>query len=272
MFLRSDFSRYKNYPNQLSSLQKDVVVGTLLGDSWIPKSKGRYHCFGFEQTIKKFDYVDHVHQIISPFTENSKIREVINDKRKWGKGIYKTCRFRSMCHPVFSAFRKDWYKDGIKVVPDILTLNWRRLAYWFADDGHNRKGNKKEIVLSSQSFTLGENERLSKILSDNFGVFTSVNKRMGKEKMLYYLRVRACSYFDFIDGVSPYLSGIESMMYKMDVSGVSLNCNPHYTSSDKKNVMKLWELGDYTKEELAELVGCHKVTLGRWIKSAEKEK
>lgn len=264
---RSDFKRYEQYPNKFSEEQVDLIVGTLLGDSYIPNTKGRYHCIGFEQSVVKKDYVEHVFEHLLPFTIKSSVKHTLNDKRKWGKGIYETCRFRSSSHPLFTEFRKEWYdEEGIKVLPNNLHLNWRRVSYWFADDGHNRNKGRKEIILCSESFTEKENEFLSNLLA-RIGIESSLIKKTGGTK--FRIRIKACSYFDFIDGVSPYLRNISSIGYKVDISKVTKNTNPIYSKEDKCKAIDYWKTGVYSCKELSEIIGCHETTIKRWIKSSE---
>ena len=53
---------------KLSDLQREVLVGTLLGDATIPKQTGlRTHNVKFEQKIANSEYVHHLYDIFKEF-------------------------------------------------------------------------------------------------------------------------------------------------------------------------------------------------------------
>lgn len=264
--MRSDFSRYKSYPTYFSELQCDLLTGTMLGDGSLPhKQKGRYTCFSYEQTCTRRGYIEHIFDVLTPFTDRTKIRPVVCDKTKYGKGIYTVLKFRSMCHPLFSQMRAHWYDDphavrAKKIVPEDLQLNWRAVAYWFADDGHRRKNRAKEIVLCSENFTTKQNEFLLANL-EKLGVVGTISKRNR-------IRIVSKHYFDFIDAVYPHLSGIDCLKYKIDVEGMSRNVTPHYGAAVKERAMELWRVGMHNRQELSSIIGCSKRTIDRWIRGS----
>ena len=174
LVMRADFKRHKNYP-VLSEFQIDVIEGTLLGDSHLELHKnGRHASYKFEQSIRHVDYVNYICEYLRPFSSEAKSWFV--DKSKWGKGVYELCGFRTCCHPQFTKIHGRWYSDQIKVVPQDLELNWRKVSYWFADDGHRKESSKKELVLCTESFTETENQMLSEILLRDLCVKTTLIK------------------------------------------------------------------------------------------------
>lgn len=267
---RSDFKRYKEYPLNFTCEQEDILNGNMLGDGCIPyMKKSRYNCFSFEQCKTRGEYVKWVFGKLYPFTDRSKIRIIIHDKRKWNKGIYEGVQFRTTSHPLFKELREKWYSEDIpyaeKIVPSDLKLNWRTVAYWHADDGAIRK-NKKEIILCSQSFSKGCNEFLVSLFERDLNIKATLNRRDNNK---FLIRISSYDYFNFIDGIKPYLKDISCIAYKTDTSNISKATNPIYMKSHINLVLNLWETGNYTQVQLAKIIGCHKQTIYRWIKNGK---
>lgn len=256
---RADFSRYKLMPSELDSKKKSVLTGLLLGDGHIPSTSGRHNCFAFEQSDKHSEYVDLIFELLSPYTDEKSIKTVVNDKTKWGKSIYLTKRFRTWSHPVFSELRKKWYKN-VKIVPDDLVLDWTTMSFWFADDGHSRKGGK-ELTLCSQSFTKEENMFLVDKIKTNLGIRSALASASGGTGT--QIRILSADYFKFMDGVYPIIKSIKCFAHKIDTSGATQNSTPRYSTEDKQNALKLIELG-WTFDNVASSIGCHSRTIKRW--------
>lgn len=258
---RSDFKRHQKYPLVLSSDQRSSIYGWLLGDGFIPKTKGRHFCFGFEQSSSKRDYVEQVFSLLDPYTKPKEIKTVLNDKTKWKKSIYETCRFMTVAHPVFTEIRKKWYIEDVKTIPTDLVLDWTMVAFWFADDGHSRK-NGKELVFCSESFTKEENEFLITRFSRDLDIYCSLCKRNGGSN--FGIRVLAKSYFDFVENIKPKLKDINCISYKLNVDQATRNTTPRYSDKEKSLAVKQFRAGD-SLEEISNKIGCHKRTIKRWI-------
>lgn len=258
---RSDFKRYKDFPSKFTDRQHEAIVGWMLGDACIPKTKGRHNCMSFEQSESRSDYLEHVFNLLNPYTSKSAIKPVINDKTKWGKGTYTTVRFRTCTHPVFTDLRSVWYKDNIKVVPADIKLSWQSLAYWFADDGHNKQSGK-DLVFCSESFTEDENALLASCFFRDLSLRANVCKRTGGTG--FGIRLPSHDYFRFIEGIRPIISSIRCLSYKIDTSKASTKHAPRYSDDEKRKALEMHKAGT-TIAELSELIGCHDVTIRRWI-------
>lgn len=86
-------------------------------------------------------------------------------------------------------------------VKDIDALG---LAIWYMDDGYVTKNS---CIFSSCSFTVEEQEILSKVLLDKFDLHFSI----GKNDNSMYLH--ATDFSKFVEIVKPYI--IEDMQYKL---------------------------------------------------------
>jgi hypothetical protein len=181
---------------QLSSLQRELIVGSLLGDAYLmPTTSG--FCFRVNHGMQQRDYVDWKFNMLAEL--------VRTPPRESGKCYY----FRTVTHPEFSRYRDYFYFGRRKIIP--LTLLSEQfsefsLAVWLMDDG---AVDRKQLRLNTQSFSLIENEALASILRAKFGIET----RLNRDKDRYRLRVNDASIQRFRDLVGPYL--IPSMLYKL---------------------------------------------------------
>lgn len=165
----------KAVPADLTEEQHDVVVGKLLGDGNIERvrteNRSKNTCLRIEQCLLHKEYVQWLHQCFSPFSLAIKERTRPNPFKSQPHHLdnIKSCLFRTMAHPIFTALRDKWYPDDIKFVPVDLQLNWRSIAIWYCDDGSNLLGQRcvrRHGVLCTNSFTENEVEFLIAQLND----------------------------------------------------------------------------------------------------------
>lgn len=94
-----------------------------------------------------------------------------------GKTLY-SYRFSTFTHPFWTELHSLWYVnvDGknVKVLPKYLKLTAISLAYWLASDGSfNLRDNC--IVISTESFTMAEVDRLRTLLLKDFNIESARN-------------------------------------------------------------------------------------------------
>jgi LAGLIDADG DNA endonuclease family len=181
----------------LTSLQRDLVIGSLLGDGYLmPTTAGC--CFRVTHGHQQRHYVDWKFSLISEFVRTA--------PRVSGRSYY----FRTVTHPELSGLRQAFYAPGArKGIPlDLLNLELTAfgLAIWFMDDG---AADRNQLRLNTQSFSQDENLVLAEFLHAKFGIAAQLNK----DKDRYRLRIGAKSVARFIILVSPYV--IPSMQYKL---------------------------------------------------------
>ncbi len=72
---------------QLNDLQKDILIGTLLGDASMSLSKGKpVYGVKFEQGLKNQAYIDYLYEIFKPYTGSAPSTRFI-DKEKSRQAI-----------------------------------------------------------------------------------------------------------------------------------------------------------------------------------------
>ena len=193
--VETHFARTAREPT-LSSLQRELIVGSLLGDAYLmPTTSG--FCFRVNHGIQQRDYVDWKFKMLAEL--------VRTPPRESGNCYY----FRTVTHPEFSHYREHFYSGDRKIVPLALLaeqLSELSLAVWLMDDG---AVDRKQVRLNTQSFSFTENEALASLLRAKFGI----EARLNQDKDRYRLRVSDASVQRLKDLVGPHL--IPSMLYKL---------------------------------------------------------
>lgn len=175
-------------PKELTDLQHDIFIGTMLGDANLMKKDNKHAIYEFTQKYENKEYVDFIYESMVPFSgikpkiRESPGRQIINGKvfKDYSKKTY-SYRCRTKSHSIFSYEYEKWYlkdeyqnyiykevgnkgrKIKIKTVPRDLVLNERILAFWYFDDG-SLKINPRKIILCTDGFLKEDNEFLVNIL------------------------------------------------------------------------------------------------------------
>ena len=186
----------------LSDIQRQLIVGTLLGDGTLEKN-GRYHRLKVQQSVKQKEYVLWKHGILKNWVISEPHYQAVN----------RSLRFRTVSHSILSDLRSQFYRDGIKVVPKNIEEFLKKplvLATWFMDDGNAimRKGKFSGWHINSHSFTEIENKKLMQILK-SYGLSVALESNHKKQR----IRINKSSGLLFRNIISG--SVIDSMRYKL---------------------------------------------------------
>ena len=190
----------------LSDLQREILVGTLLGDATIPKQLGlRKHNVKFEQKIGNKDYIVHLYEIFKDFVGTE---PTIRNIRGGGAVDRQSVWFRTYRHQCFSDYYQLFYKNGVKIVPTNIEnmLTVKGLAYWYMDDGH-KQGNT--YYLNTYAFTIEDQERLILVLQKNFNLFCSLHR----DDKQYKIYIKTKSALDFKNLIFPFV--VPVFLYKL---------------------------------------------------------
>lgn len=160
---------------RLSNKQKFVLIGTLLGDGSLAK-RGRYCRLFIKHSAnqrKLIEWKYNVFKNIVLMPLNSFTQEVS------GKD-YKFIQFVTLTHPVFSEYRKIFYRGSRKIIPndiDKFFYHPLSLTVLLMDDGAN---DTFGMTLQTHSFKKNEVELLTHTIKKNFRITTSLRKNKGK--------------------------------------------------------------------------------------------
>lgn len=162
----------------LTSLQRSVLVGALLGDgALIPASSGHPDArLQIEHKAAHRDYVWWTYEIF---------KEWVLQPPKW-RILTNSWRFRTISHPELGEYRRRFYNDNHKCVPTNIEelLNEIALAVWMMDDGGLTHA-KNTYTISVHSFAAQDVERLRVVLQSRWGIWTSLYYEKGKGYRLY---------------------------------------------------------------------------------------
>ena len=94
----------------LNAIQKEVLIGTLLGDASIPFRKGKsVLCVQFKQTHSNAEYIHHLYDLFEHFVGTPPRVEKIRDMRGGQAKYYQSILFRTYGHPEFQFYDDLFY-------------------------------------------------------------------------------------------------------------------------------------------------------------------
>jgi LAGLIDADG DNA endonuclease family len=200
---------------KLTDIQKEVLIGTLLGDSTIPKQQNKAgYNVKFEQTSRQQDYIWHLYELFLPFVGTPpKVRAITGGKAKDRESIW----FRTYRHIAFKFYYDFFYpvdtqdlSQRKKKVPKTIhkVFTPRALAYWYMDDGTWSK-ESNHYILNTQGFIYSDICILQKALKYCFNLDTSIHK----DKTFFKLYIQSQCKLLFRDLIKPYV--LESFSYKL---------------------------------------------------------
>jgi len=195
----------------LSEIQKAVLIGTILGDGCLAENAEKKYWKKYwkknfrlkiEQSDKHKEYIFWLYEIFKNWILSPP--KYLEERKAW--------RFYTVSHPELTRFRKIFYRNRRKIVPENieeLFIHPLSLAVWFMDDGL-RKGNGFSVCV--HSFSKRGIQRLRVYLLEKFNLPTNIHWD-GKGNQLYF-PVRTISCLNEL--VSQYI--LPSMKYKFPLT------------------------------------------------------
>lgn len=213
----------RNKPIIISDEAKEILVGTLLGDSTVRKYNRNCEsarilnsCICCGHSYLQKEYALYLKKCLEnaglkiSYTENSKITySYIKDHIAKVNGI---CNVSTQKNISFNSWRDDWYPDGKKIVPRSIEniISAKSLAFWFMDDGTLSNTKKeKHYTICTQGFTCEDVDYLREILLKKFNIHTTRQKSICGP-IIY---IRSFSKKLFTELIRPYVC--ETMKYKL---------------------------------------------------------
>lgn len=206
MNLIREYKLCENIPIELTLVQKNVLIGSLLGDAHMNLQR-KNPWVKFEHGKSQYKYILWKHAIFynlgSSLTYN--VRKT-PDKRTGN--IYSSYSFYLSSNPTFLSIYYNCYKNKKKVISKELLKDYNELslAVHIMDDG-SRSG--KRIILNTQSFSEQDVKLLQEHLNLKFGIISKIQF----QRKLPILVISSSS-LDLINHlISKYI--IEEMKYKV---------------------------------------------------------
>jgi hypothetical protein len=181
-------------------LEREVVIGCLLGDGTLSKS-GKEYRLRIEHKAAHREYVDWKYCQLQRFcvTPPQFVRQ------------HQSYRFGTVGHPELTELRQAFYKNGVRTVPKLLEgrLSPLALAILLMDDGGR--------IHHTVSFALHG------YFEPDAGLIRSMLRKLGIETTWQFdghgcgrrLYIATSSYAAFKELVKPYVDQVRCMAYKL---------------------------------------------------------
>lgn len=194
----------------LSSEQKDILIGSMLGDGCLEsQNKNRTYRLKIEQSFSHKEYVDWLYRKL----KNLVLTEPKIKIKKIGSKTYQNYGFQTISCSQLRFFAHQFYDQNSKKkkIPKIIgkLLNPLALAVWFMDDGQIKSRKHRALLINSQCFSRKDLGLLQKALKDKFGTETTLKK----EKTGYRIYLLSKTISIFLAIINPYI--LPSMRHKL---------------------------------------------------------
>ncbi len=193
----------------LSPTQREVLVGTLLGDGHLDM-RGREAGLKIEHGAAQAEYVWWKYSVFHDWVRTPPQLKVVFDKRTLR--VYRKWWFNTLSHREFTLYRQVFYDGGRKKVPPDVTLTPLSLAVWFMDDGSRKSRQCKGIYFNTQALDADSLSILQTRLTETFGIPTTLRRQSDGTQI--YVPAEYAPTLLYV--VEPYL--IPCMQYKAVLS------------------------------------------------------
>lgn len=195
----------KEYPDKMTSLQEEILRGTILGDDCLYLYKTcKYPTLMIYHAISLEDYINLKYNIWKDFTPFHNPHRI---KRDNGWRLY----FNSGANKCFFDMYKDVYvKNGFRRITEkyLNTLTDISLAFWFMDDGSRCKN--RGLALHTNNFTLQEVQIICDWFRDKHQIACWPQRRKENEWVVFFSNETSEKY---AEKILPYVH--PSLRYKL---------------------------------------------------------
>ncbi|KKU82605.1 MAG: LAGLIDADG homing endonuclease [Parcubacteria group bacterium GW2011_GWA2_47_8] len=172
---------------QLTQKQRNLVIGTLLGDGYLQSTGSENARLRIEHSAKQGFYTTWKYEQLRAFVTHTPV--YLTRVNTVYQSSYHYARFQTVTLPEFGLLQKLYYRHGTKVIPRIvedLLNNPLSLAVWYMDDGYfYRKDKNVHIYLSK--YRKSDVRRLLLCLKRNFALYPRFKvKKRGAERSLFF--------------------------------------------------------------------------------------
>jgi recombination protein RecA len=192
----------------LSPIQKEILIGSLLGDGHLEtQNQGRSYRWIVVQSSKKPLYLQFLRESFQDWITTAPYTRTYKTLR----GQSSTTRLVTRTSPVFTPFARLFYRDqGKKGVPENLEdlLTPLALAVWYMDDGSKKSSQSKGVFFNTHGFSLHDNIKLCEILKDKFQIDAWTRPDSGNHRIY----VSGKSYQRLSALITPFFT--DDMWYK----------------------------------------------------------
>ena len=162
---------------KFTNIQKEILVGKMLGDSWMETTTGVGWRLRIEQSINFRNYVEHVKEIFKDWLTEKTINSPLYVHKNHGRGD-DCVTFNTITHVAFRFYGQQIHtidkesKKLIRKVSPIIhrLLTPRAIAYWYMDDGSIKSQHHKAVRFNTQRYTEKDVDLLISVLRNKFQI------------------------------------------------------------------------------------------------------
>lgn len=170
----------------MNKRQKAILIGMILGDTYLQKTGKNNARIRLEQSMKQQEYlVWKAHQFPEFFQGKPTMLTRLNPK--YGK-TYEYVRWQSYASPEIGKFQKLFYLKDRKGIPSALStvlVDPLSLAVWYMDDGYLYHRDKMAYIYLP-TYTKEEISILLSVLEKNFGINPIVKTKKRNTMVLVF--------------------------------------------------------------------------------------
>ena len=187
----------------LSKLQKEILVGLLLGDGCLESTKNSQVArLKVDQSLKQAEFVEWLYEVFKDFVHTPpRLKQIFRSDKRYSELVFNT-----LTHKSFKHFYNLFYPKGKKLVPESIykILSSKGLAVWFMSDGSVKSKECLGRILNTQSFTRPDIERVLTVLRDKFNLNVSI--RTQKDGLQIYISAKSAEVLNKLlkDKILPF--------------------------------------------------------------------
>lgn len=199
----------------LTSMQKEVLYGALLGDGSLVTHKhgtNSYFCY----LSKSKQHVEYVMNYFNNYLTKAGVLESDYTDKRTNK-IYHRSSAKTRSNEVFTQEKYRWYLDGKKIIPNDLVLTPLTCLIWYIGDGCISHGNRTQnIKLATQCFTKEEQENIliPQLKDFEASLMKADISKNGEQQYFIYIPKRKIKKFLEYIGPCPFLDYEYKWNYK----------------------------------------------------------
>ena len=221
--LLNDKNDFMNlYIMTLNQNQKDLIVGTLLGDGNLQtETKGRTWRYRALHKAAHKDYLFYKYELLKNFCQNPPCYSEVHDTRT--DKFYRRWYFQTSISNAFKHYGNLFYTFDLKTNRMVkkVPINIQQLltplavAYWYMDDGSMKWiRHSNAIRICTESFSESDVSRLKKALKNLYNIETQLIRKTNNGVFIgYRLAINEANSTCFRQLIEPFL--IDCMRYKV---------------------------------------------------------
>lgn len=165
---------------KLTSIQRDLLVGTMLGDGHLEtQNQGRTYRLRIEHSIQQREYVGWFYHMFQAWVRTA---PTVRSRKVIFRGVKKTFKrigFSTLSSGSLRFYAGQFYQGRKKSVPKLIHrwLTPRAIAVWYMDDGSIKSKQHRSILFNTHSFSEKDLKRLQIALERTYSIKTKVRKQ-----------------------------------------------------------------------------------------------